>query len=202
MKSVLKYLAAMVAALSFSVSFAAAANSVDDASTHIRVLGDKAITTLSAAKSMSEADRDAEFRRLIKEGFDLPLIGRFVMGVHWRRATDEEKSEYSRLFEDYVVRTYASRLTSYNNEKFEVQAGKPDDDKDVIVASLIHRPEGAPIKIEWRVRVAGAGPKVIDVIVEGASMAVSQRSEFSSIIQNNGGQVGALIKLLRDKTGK
>ena len=178
------------------------ANSTDAATRHVRNLGDKAITALGNTKSMSDADRDAEFRRLMKEGFDLPLIGRFVMGVHWRRATDAEKAEYVALFEDYVIKTYANRLTSYNDERFEVQAGKPDDDKDVIVTSLIHRPNGAPIKVDWRVRISGESPKVIDVIVEGASMAISQRSEFSSVIQNNGGQVGALIKLLRDKVAK
>jgi len=180
----------------------AEANSTETATKHVRTLGDKAITALSNAKAMSDADRDAEFRRLMKEGFDLALIGRFVMGVHWRRATDAEKAEYAPLFEDYVIRTYANRLTGYNDERFEVQSAKPDDDKDVIVVSLIHRSEGAPIKVDWRVRVSGDSPKIIDVIVEGASMAISQRSEFSSVIQNNGGQVAALIKLLRDKTAK
>lgn len=186
------------------LSFAAAAlaGTVDDAAGHVRRLGDKAITALSNSKSMTETERDAEFRRLMKEGFDLQLIGRFVMGVHWRRATDDEKAEYTRLFEDYVIKTYASRLNSYNDERFEVQSGKPDDEKDVIVASLIHRSDGAPVRVDWRVRIAGEQPKVIDVIVEGASMAISQRSEFSSIIQNNGGQIAALIKLLREKTGK
>lgn len=198
--SILRGAATLVAGLAFAVM--AEAGTVDDAARHIRQLGDNAITTLGQAKAMSEAERDAEFRRLIKEGFDLQLIGRFVMGVHWRRATDDEKSEYGRLFEDYVIKTYANRLTNYNDERFEVQSGKPDDDKDVIIASLIHRSGGQPVRIDWRVRVSGENPKVIDVIVEGASMAISQRSEFSSIIQNNGGQVAALIKLLRDKTGK
>ena len=190
------------AVLGFWLAPIAQANSTDAATGHVRTLGDKAITALGNAKTMSEADRDAEFRRLIKDGFDLALIGRFVMGVHWRRATDAEKAEYAPLFEDYVIKTYANRLTNYNDERFEVQSGKPDDDKDVIVASLIHRSEGAPVKVDWRVRISGDKPKIIDVIVEGASMAISQRSEFSSVIQNNGGQVAALIKLLRDKTGK
>jgi len=191
-----------ILSVGFWLAGAVQANAVSDASGHVRKLGDQAITALGKAKTMGEAEKEAEFRRLIKEGFDLPLIARFVLGVHWRRATDEEKSEYGRLFEDYVIRTYANRLTSYNDERFEIQTSKPDDDKDVIVSSLIHRPDGAPIKIDWRVRVASGNPKIIDVIVEGASMAISQRSEFSSIIQNNGGQVAALIKLLREKTGK
>jgi phospholipid transport system substrate-binding protein len=196
MKSLLRILAVFAALTPMALR----AGPVSDAIEHVRALGHEAINVLSHVKSMSEADRDKEFRRLLTQGFDIPLIGRFVMGVNWRRASEGERADFGKLFESYVVKVYSRRLTEYNDEKFMVVGGRPDDDKDVIVNSLIERSDGPPVKIDWRVRIGAAAPRIIDVIVEGASMAIAQRSEFASVIQNGNGEVAALLTLLRDKT--
>jgi phospholipid transport system substrate-binding protein len=143
--------------------------------------------------------REARFRQLYREDFDGPLIARFVLGRYWRIASPQEQQEFMHLFEDYVVLAYAARLSNYSGEQFRVLGSRPDRDV-TIVSSEIQRPNGAPaVKVDWRL-VDDRGFKIADVVVDGISMAVTQRQEFASVIQRHGGQVGGLLMLMREKT--
>ena len=154
-------------------------------------LGDDAITTLDNTKGDQSARRE-EFKRILNDNFDMSAIGQFALGRYWATATDAEKSEYLTLFKDMVIDVYTQRFSDYYDQKFIVTGSNPSGKKDVIVNSLI-KGSGQPIKVDWRVR----DNKVIDVIVEGVSMSVTQRNDFASIIQNNGGEVSALINHLK-----
>ncbi len=173
----------------------AQANSSTDAKqaeAFIRSLGDEAISALDRTKSDQSARRD-EFKRILNTSFDTATIARFAMGRYWGTATEAEKTEYKSLFNQMVVDVYTKRFSEYTNQKFNVTGSKPAGN-DVIVNSLItSQGQGQPIRVDWRVRRG----KVIDVIVEGVSMSVTQRSEFASIIQRNGGNVSALINHLK-----
>ena len=157
----------------------------------IRSLGDDAISTLDRTKNNQEV-RKEEFKRILNANFDTPTIARFAMGRYWGAATEEQKTEYTQLFNQMVVDVYTKRFSEYTDQKFKVVGSKAAGN-DHIVNSLITSGKGQPIRVDWRVRRG----KVIDVIVEGVSMSVTQRSEFASIIQRNGGQVSALINHLK-----
>jgi len=169
-----------------------------DPSALISNLGSRALEVLG--KNAPQSQRVERFRQLLREDFDVPGIARFVLGRYWNVATEEQRTEFVRLFEDYVALAYSTRLAEYTGETFKVTGSRPDAD-GAIVSSQIIRPAGAaPVKVDWRLTGRNGVYKISDVSVDGISMAVTQRSEFAAVIQHNGGQVQSLITMLRDKT--
>jgi phospholipid transport system substrate-binding protein len=170
-----------------------------DPAAMINDLGSRALQVLG--KNTPQSERVARFRELLREDFDVPGIGRFVLGRYWNTATPEQRAEFVKLFEDYVAIAYATRLAEYTGENFKVTGSRPEAD-GAIVSSQIIRPSGAaPVKVDWRLTGRNGNYKISDVSVDGISMAVTQRSEFASVIQHNGGQVQGLITMLRERTG-
>ena len=182
----------LAGALAPAIPGAAAA----DPAAMISNLGSQALQVLG--KDATQSQRVARFRDLLREDFDVPGIARFVLGRYWNTATEEQRAEFTKLFEDYIAVAYATRLAEYTGETFKVIGSRPEAD-GAIVSSQILRPAGAaPVKVDWR--VTGRN-KISDVSVDGISMAVTQRSEFASVIQHSGGQLQGLIAMLREKTG-
>ena len=169
------------------------------ASEFIRELGNRAVATLQTP-GMSLEEREAHFRGLLREGFDVRFIGRFVLGAHWRRASRDQQRDYLELFSNYILQVYSMRFGGYAGETITVISERPAGTKDVIVRTRIDRPSGPPIAAEWRVRTTGNRYRIIDVMVEGVSMVITQRSEFSAVIQRNGFE--GLIAVLRARTSK
>jgi phospholipid transport system substrate-binding protein len=175
-------------------------SAADDAAGFIADLGQRTVQMLGS--KTSESEREAKFRVLFEEGFDVPAISRFALGSYWRTATEAQRKDFVTLFEAYVVHAYAVRFNDYGGEQLKVSAARAEGDEFSLVQSAIAQPSGAPpIKVDWRVSKTPQGYKITDVVVEGISMAITQRQEFASVIQRNGGQIDALLKLLREKTG-
>lgn len=195
------------ARLAIAIGLAVIASSVmrpsaaqaETASEFIANLGENAIEVL-ADQGISNDTRVERFYSLLEEGFDFPLIGRFVLGIHWRRATNQQRAEYAVLFEQYLVNTYASRLGSYGGETLRVKGERSDADRDTIVSSEIIQKRGPRVKVDWRVRGSSGAYKVVDVIVQGISLVITQRDEFSSVIRREGSGVEGLLAQLRDRT--
>jgi len=146
---------------------------------------------------VSVAQRQARFRELFRDDFDLPGIGRFVLGRYWRVATPQEQQDFLGLFQEYLVRAYSARLGTYGGEPFRVTGVHPNGEETIVNSEII-RPNSSPIAVDWY--LIGRGPyKITDVYVGGVSMKVTQRDEFASVIQRNGGRVEALITQLRQK---
>ena len=165
----------------------------------IQQLGDRAIGIV-ASKNLSVDQRSTKFREILSDSFDLKTIGRFVIGRTWNAATPEQQKEYMDLFERIVVKSYGERLTLYTGEGFSVTGERPESDKDFIVNSQITHPDGSqPTQIDWRVRQRNGKLGVIDVVVEGVSLSVTQRQEYASVIQQNGGQIDGLLKLMHEQ---
>ena len=178
---------------------AAGATTVEGAAQFIRQLGDKATATLQAP-NLTLDQREARFRGLLAEGFDLAFIGRFVLGRYWRAASPEQQSDYLALFSEFVVQVYSTRFGGYVGQTLTITGGREAGDKDVIVRTRIDRPSGPPIVADWRVRITGNQYRIIDVMVEGISMAVTQRSEFASVVRRDG--IEGLLAVLRARTTK
>lgn len=192
----------MIAAAAFCLMAAltsadAAKGASDPASQFVQGMGNKALSSLTA-KDLTPAVRAQRVRSLLRENFDVPTIGRFVMGPAWRDATAAQKSQYMDLFEDMIVSTYSRRFAEYSGQSFEVTGSSPVGEHDFSVKSVITQKSGSPVSVDWRVRNKGAGFKVVDVVVEEISMSVTQRSDFASVIQSGG--VDGLIKSLRQRT--
>jgi phospholipid transport system substrate-binding protein len=192
------FLTAAFIALTGALAPAISASAAADPAAMISNLGTQALQVLG--KDATQSQRVARFRELLRDDFDVPVIARFVLGRYWNVATEEQRAEFTKLFEDYIAIAYATRLAEYSGEQFKVISSRPDGD-GAIVSSQILRPAGAaPIKVDWRLVGRGGVYKISDVSVDGISMAVTERSEFASVIQHNGGQVQSLIAMLRDRT--
>jgi len=165
----------------------------------INDLGSKTISLLQQ-KQLAEADREKQFRSLLHEGFDMGQMSRFVLGPYWRTASDQQRQEFVKLFEDYIVTAYSGRFSQYSGEQFKVVGSRQEGDGALVNSQILRANGGPPIKVDWRVGKEGADFKIDDVVVEGVSLLVTQRQEFASVIQRNGGQLDALLKLMREKT--
>ena len=175
-------------------------SAADKADEFIKDVGQRAIASLQQA-DLSSAEREAQFRRIFNESFDVKLLARFSLGIYWRRSTRSQQQEYLRLFENFVVKAYATRFSGYSGEKFKVGTIRDLKGGDKLVASEIILKDGRTVPVHWRVRDK-KGHLIVDVLVEGISMAITQRDEFSSIISQNGGRVDGLLIALRNRTQK
>lgn len=175
----------------------AAAMPAPEAGEFITRLAERAIAGLTNVNA-PKTEREQQFRKLLNDGFDVPHIARFVLGRYWRLASEPERAEYLALFEDFIVNSYSQRFGEYAGENLKVIAAKAAGD-DIGVLSDLVRPNGPPVKLEWKLRRDGASFKITDVVVEGVSMSITQRDDFSATIQRSGGKVEGLLAVLRDK---
>lgn len=171
-----------------------------DPAAFVQDLGDRSIKILQSSTDIST--RKAAFSKLFTEGFDVPKIGRFVLGRYWNQATAEQQKEYINVFGQYVVALYAGQFSSYSGEKFKVTGGRPLDGGRATVGSQIIRPNGGPpIGIDWTLEQEGGSYKIIDVSAENISLTLTKRQEFASVIEQGGG-IQALINLLKQKVAQ
>jgi len=151
----------------------------------------------------------AGFRELFREDFDVPGLGRFVLGRFWRIFTPSEQQEFLALFENFVVLTYSETLLEHANGGSGPRVISIRSDPDgAIVSSEITRGSGAwaghgptlrPIRVDWRLSTRNGMYKISDVIIEGLSMAANGRSQLEGVVERNGGQVQAILAVMRQQ---
>ena len=178
-----------------------AQSDADEARAFVQRFGDLSIKELTD-KSTSEEQLSQRFAELYRLSFDSPAIATFVMGRHWRRMSDKEKAEFIDLFERFIIKTYSERFRLYNGETFEITGVRPQKNGVFVVSGNVRRDaDSPPIAVEWRVGKKGDSFKFYDITIEGVSMAISQRSEFASVVKNQGGVEG-LMTALREKVAE
>ncbi len=155
----------------------------------------------SYSGSATDAQRARVFRELLTGSFELKTIARFALGRYWRVASSDQRKEYRRLFEDFLVLAYANRFRDLSGVKLRVTSVKTINERDRLVLSEVASGGGRPpVRIGWRVRTTKHGLRIVDVIVDGISMGVTQRDQFAAAIRSAGGKVDGLLAMLRDKT--
>ncbi|MEM7252788.1 MAG: ABC transporter substrate-binding protein [Pseudomonadota bacterium] len=159
-------------------------------------LADQAASVLQGDGALE--DRERRLRTLLRDGFAIPIIARVSLGKHWRKVSSSERDDFTREFGEFLLRTYASRLGSFDRNNFKVGKATARGKRDVVVQTSIVQPSGAAVSAGWRIREVGGKLAIIDIIVEGVSMALNQRQEFSQVI--NRGGIGALMERLRART--
>ncbi len=166
----------------------------------IRDMGRKAIDSLTA-QDMTRPEREKRFRDILRRAFDMRTIARFTLGRYWRIASKKERQQFVPLLEDFIVQAYATRFKDYNGQTFQVGKAHEINKRDRLVVSKIVPSKGPPIRVSWRVRSSN-GYRIVDVVVEGVSMGVTQRAEFAAVLRNNGGKIKGLLAALRRKTAR
>lgn len=164
----------------------------------IRSVGKETVEILQR-DGATDAQRIDALVDVLNRATDLPLVARLVLGPYWRQASEQQRADYIELFRDLVVKTMADRLGSYGGETFEISGERAVDERDTLVATRISRPAqgNAPINVDWRVRNAGGRLAIIDIVAEGVSMVVTQRSEVGSVVAQKG--LDGLIADLRQR---
>ena len=173
-----------------------AQTSPQEAAEFVRTLGNEAGALQSATKAQAPAKRRAALRDLVRRGFNLELTSQFVLGKYWNRATAKQRAQFQDLFTEYLLNRYARHLGAYRAETLSVVASHPVGRKDVLVETSIEGDEAAANPV-WRVRAEAGQYKIIDVSIEGVSLALTQRREFAAVINRKG--LDGLLDMLREK---
>lgn len=181
---------------------AASASALDtrQAAAFLQDLQQKAASQLGDT-SVTETEKEQRFRKLFNENFDVPAIGRFVVARYWRGASEADRAAFLEVFEDAMVQRFLPLLAENSSERFQVGGVKPDGNAEnmAMVDSRIERAEGEPYRVAWRVREKDGQFKILDIVAEGVSMAITLRSEYGTVLKNNGGQLPPLTEALREK---
>ena len=169
------------------------------AKTFIEALANEALQSLTA-QDIDRVERRERVRKMMLDKFAFKRIARWVLGRYWRRATEAERDEYMKLFEDMLVIVYADRFANYAGEKLDVGRSETRGENDILVHSKLVRSEGEKsIDVAWRLSAQDNSYKIVDVMVEGLSMGITQQKEFSSVIRQDGNGVQGLLDELKKR---
>ena len=156
----------------------------------------RASQTLS--KDISKKEKMLELQKLARETVDIKGIGFYTLGKFRKEISDEQKNKYSKLFEGYFLKSFSSRLSEYSNPKIDVISKDKKNEKYTIVSSILVATKDRPeVKIDWRIYTKDPEkPLIRDLIIEGLSLARTQKEEFASIIKSNDNNIEALFESL------
>jgi phospholipid transport system substrate-binding protein len=167
-----------------------------EAEKFVQALGSEAVLLQAAVRAGEPAKRTTLLRGLVRRGFNLELTSQFVLGKFWHRATAQQRAEFQELFTEYLLNSYARHIGSYHAETLNIVASHPVGTQDVLVETNVTSDDGATNPI-WRVRALDGIYKIIDVSIDGVSLALTQRREFAAVINRQG--LDGLLDMLRQK---
>ncbi len=154
----------------------------------------KGITDILSAP-IANTEKQQRFRDMFKTYFDLPGIGRFVLTRYWAAATPEEQAKFTKLFEDVIVYTWSRRFSEYNGQSLMIQGQQADGKDGTLVKSTIVGNNSSHFGVDWRLRKRPEGFKVLDIVIEGVSMAITYRQDYSTVISQTGSFAGLLAQM-------
>ena len=152
------------------------------------------------SEDISKDQKIEELKSIAKDTVDIKGIGLYTLGSKRKTLNDDQKSKYSELFEQYFLKSFSSRLAEYSNPEINVYNKEKLNENYTIVNSTLKATNERPeIKIDWRIYTKIADkPLIRDLIIEGLSLARTQKEEFNSVLQSNDGDINALFKTLED----
>ena len=150
--------------------------------------------------NLTKEERVEKLKDIARDMVDINALGFYSLGIHRKGLTKDQIDEYKIVFEDYFLKSFSSRLAEYSNPEIEVNSKKVINDNYTMVSSILVSTDNRPeVKIGWRVYTKNPDNLLIrDLIIEGLSLARTQKEEFSSIIQSNDGDISALFDTLRE----
>ena len=160
--------------------------------------------SLVLSKNFTKEQKIEKLRSIAKKSVDIKGIGFYTLGSHRKNLSANQKEQYSKLFESYFLKSFASRLSEYTDPKINVTSSKKLNEKYTIISSVLVATDKRPeVKIDWRIYTKNPDePLIRDLIIEGLSLARTQKEEFNSIIQTNDGNINVLFTNLKEFINK
>ena len=154
--------------------------------------------------NLSKEERVEKLKEIARDTVDIKGLGYYSLGSYKKNLSDKQLKEYERVFEEYFLKSFSSRLAEYTDPKIHVDSQKKLNEKYTMVSSVLMATQEKPeVKINWRIVTKNPDKLlIIDVVIEGVSLAKVQKEEFNSIIQNNDGNINALLASLEEFVNK
>jgi len=148
----------------------------------------------------SNEEKINKLKQIASETVDIKGIGLYTLGAYGKSISNDQSKQYETLFEQYFLKSFSSRLAEYSNPEIEVLSKKKLNENYTMVSSILVATEQRPeVKIDWRIYTKNLkNPLIRDLIIEGLSLARTQKEEFSSIIESNNGDINALFFNLKE----
>lgn len=183
--------------------FAGNANATVDgakAEAFVKKTTDEGITQIINA-DIPQKEKDARFEKLFNNALDLKFIGQFVLGRYWKTATNEQKKQFIDAYRDLNIKTWSQRFDEFKGKEFIFKGTTPSNSANqIFVNSLVPMDQGEPAKVVWRVKQTGDNFKIVDIIIENVSLAITARNEYTAYVKSAPGGINDLIKDLQNKT--
>lgn len=182
------------AGLAGLVPSAARAQAADKATAFIKATGERLVAVVNGAGSLADKRRDIS--KVILGSVDVDAIGRFCLGRFWRQASADQQKSYQSLFQEVLITSITAKLGEYQGVRFTVGRARTQEENEV-VATVVERPNNAPANVDWVVVNAASAPKIIDVVAEGTSLRITQRSDYAAYLQRNNNSIDALLAAMK-----
>jgi len=185
----------VAAGLSFGL--AAASNAEDRSHRAEKLVNDLSLNAkdILSRKEKSLEERESHLIQSIGDNFHLVFIGEFVVGPDWGKMSEMQQEEFIELFQDFYLRAYSSQLGGYPEDELVIISTLKKGSKDSFVITELNRPKRQTVSIHWRIREFEDKPQIIDILIDGTSVAFSHREGFSKVLKNDG--IEGLIDLLK-----
>lgn len=145
----------------------------------------------------SEAEKRPRLQAVVDRIVDVPAVAQFCLGRFWRQASPQQQQEYVGLFHQVLLNSITGHLGAYKGVAFTMTTTQPRDAGTFGVGTTITRPGAAAANVEWIVANTAAGPKIVDVVAEGTSLRLTQRSDYASYLSQHGNRIQALLDAMR-----
>jgi len=193
----------LAAAMAVPALVPPAAAQVDTAraTAFIQAAGDELVAVINQP-GLNTAARQERVAAILRRTVDIDGVGRFVLGRFWRTASPAEQQDYLRLFEASLIRNLAGRFGEYQGVRFSLGRTQSRTEDDALVSTVVQRPGQAAFNLDWRVAEVAGQPRIVDLIAEGTSLRLTQRSEYASVVQRGGGQISGLLAAMRQQAAR
>ena len=185
--------------LIFSFAYTGNSNSIEP-DVFVQSTVNRASQVLSNNDNLSKEQKIEKLRSIAEETVDIEGIGMYTLGSYRKTLSEDQKKEYKILFYEYFLKTFSSRLAEYSNPEIQVNSKEKLNKNYTMVSSILVATDQRPeIQINWRIYTKYPDDlKIRDLVIEGLSLARTQKEEFSSVINTNDGDINALFKILKE----
>ena len=193
-RRILPALAALLLAGGLATPARAQQNQEEVARAFVQTTAQQLLAVINSDQPM--ADKQKKIRPMIDQRVDVDGIARFCLGRFWRTASAEQQNDYLKLFHAVLVKSITGKLGDYQGVTFTIGRTVPRDDA-FGVATVIMRPNTPAANVEWIVSTASGAPRIIDVIAEGTSLRLTQRSDYAAFLAHNNNDIGVLLAAMK-----
>jgi phospholipid transport system substrate-binding protein len=187
-------LAALGVGAAAAMPNAAHAQAAERASAFIKSTGERLVAVVNGPGTAVQ--KRQAIGQIIVAAVDVDAVGRFSLGRFWRQSSPEQQKTYLALFQEVFITNITAKLGEYQGVRFTLGRARAQDEEQV-VSTVVERPNSAPATVDWVVTKPAAAPRIIDVIAEGTSLRITQRSDYSAYLQRHNNSIDALLAAMK-----